>query len=37
MRYKIDENLNDDVSKLLAGAGHDSETVHAEGLLGACD
>lgn len=37
MRFKIDENLHDDVAALLAGAGHDAETVHTEGLQGCPD
>ena len=37
MRFKIDENLHDDVAKLLAGKGHDAQTVHDEGLRGADD
>jgi len=36
MRFKIDENLHGDVAALLAGRGHDAETVHSEGLRG-CD
>jgi predicted nuclease of predicted toxin-antitoxin system len=36
MRFKIDENLHDEVSLLLAGNGHDSQTVHEERLRG-CD
>lgn len=34
MRFKIDENLHDDVADLLAADGHDVETVHSEGLRG---
>jgi predicted nuclease of predicted toxin-antitoxin system len=37
MRFKIDENLHDDVAALLAGAGHDVQTVYAEGLRGCHD
>ena len=37
MRFKIDENLHDDVAHLMSGAGHDVETVHTEGLRGADD
>ncbi len=37
MRFKIDENLHDDVAQLMQGAGHDVETVHTEGLRGADD
>jgi predicted nuclease of predicted toxin-antitoxin system len=36
MRFKIDENLHDDVAALLAGHGYDVHTVHTEGLRG-CD
>jgi predicted nuclease of predicted toxin-antitoxin system len=36
MRFKIDENLHDDVAQLLSQAGHDAQTVHDEGLRG-CD
>jgi predicted nuclease of predicted toxin-antitoxin system len=36
MRFKIDENLHDDVADLLIKAGHDAKTVHDEGLRG-CD
>ncbi|HEY3391575.1 MAG TPA: DUF5615 family PIN-like protein [Lacipirellulaceae bacterium] len=35
-RFKIDENLHDDVAALLADRGHDVHTVHTEGLQG-CD
>jgi predicted nuclease of predicted toxin-antitoxin system len=34
MRFKIDENLHDDLAALLATRGHDVETVHTEGLRG---
>ena len=37
MRFKIDENLRDDVAALLTGHGHDVHTVHTEGLRGAQD
>jgi predicted nuclease of predicted toxin-antitoxin system len=37
MLLKIDENLHDDVAVLLAAAGHDAHTVHAEGLRGSGD
>jgi predicted nuclease of predicted toxin-antitoxin system len=37
MRFKVDENLHDDVAVQLAGAGHDAETVHTEGLRGCID
>jgi predicted nuclease of predicted toxin-antitoxin system len=36
MRFKIDENLHDDVQALFAANAHDVETVHSEGLRG-CD
>lgn len=36
MRFKIDENLHDDVAALFARQGHDAHTVHSEGLRG-CD
>jgi hypothetical protein len=31
MRFKIDENLHDDVAALLAADGYDAHTVHVEG------
>ncbi len=37
MQFKINENLPDEVAVLLVSAGHDAETVHAEGLRGAVD
>jgi predicted nuclease of predicted toxin-antitoxin system len=37
MRFKIDENLHDDVAALLSGAGHEVHTVHDEGLRGSFD
>lgn len=37
MRFKIDENLPDDVAALLTHEGHDAETVHTEGLRGCID
>jgi predicted nuclease of predicted toxin-antitoxin system len=37
MRFKIDENLHDDVAVLLADRGHDVHTVHTEGLKGCHD
>jgi predicted nuclease of predicted toxin-antitoxin system len=36
MRFKIDENLHDDVASLLTARGHDAETIHSEALRG-CD
>lgn len=37
MRFKIDENLHDDVAALLAAHGYDAHTVHAEQLRGSHD
>jgi len=37
MRFKIDENLHDEVAAMLAAAGHDAHTVYDEGLLGSSD
>lgn len=37
MRFKIDENLYDDVAEVLRGRGHDAETVYGEGLQGKDD
>jgi predicted nuclease of predicted toxin-antitoxin system len=37
MRFKIDENLHDDVAALLVAAGHDVQTVYDEGLRGSID
>jgi predicted nuclease of predicted toxin-antitoxin system len=37
MRFKIDENLHDDVAALFAAAGHDVHTVYDEGLRGSRD
>jgi predicted nuclease of predicted toxin-antitoxin system len=37
MRFKIDENLHQDVAKLLIEAGHDAHTVKEEGLRGVDD
>lgn len=37
MRFKIDENLHDDVAALLVAAGHDVDTVYDEGLRGSPD
>lgn len=33
MRFKIDENLPHECTELLTDAGHQTETVHTEGLL----
>jgi predicted nuclease of predicted toxin-antitoxin system len=37
MRFKVDENLHDDIAALLASHGHDVHTVHFQGLRGAGD
>ncbi len=37
MKFKIDENLPREVAELFVNGGHDVETVHAEGLVGATD
>ena len=37
MRFKIDENLHDDVAALLRSHGHDARTVVDEGLRGRAD
>lgn len=37
MRFKIDENLHDDVAAMLVAAGHDVHTVYDEGLRGSPD
>jgi predicted nuclease of predicted toxin-antitoxin system len=34
MRFKIDENLHDDVAEVLRTRGHDAQTVLDEGLRG---
>ena len=34
MRFKIDENLHDDVAEALRMSGHDAQTVTNEGLRG---
>jgi predicted nuclease of predicted toxin-antitoxin system len=34
MRFKIDENLHDDVAEALRMSGHDAQTVANEGLRG---
>ena len=36
MRFKIDENLHQEVAALFQASGHDAETVHSEGISG-CD
>ena len=37
MRFKIDENLHDDVAEALRAHGHDAQTVFDEGLRGRPD
>ncbi len=37
MRFKVDENLPNEVARLLAEAGHDASTVLEEGIGGAPD
>ncbi|MBS0208101.1 MAG: DUF5615 family PIN-like protein [Planctomycetes bacterium] len=37
MRFKIDENLHDEIGDLLSSHGHDAHTVHTEGLCGSDD
>ena len=37
MRFKIDENLPNDVAAVLTRSGHDVATVHGQGLVGAGD
>ena len=37
MKFKIDENLHDNVAALLAGTGHDAKTVHDRGIRGCND
>jgi predicted nuclease of predicted toxin-antitoxin system len=37
MRFKIDENLHDDVAGLFRSAGHDVHTVYDEGLRSSTD
>jgi predicted nuclease of predicted toxin-antitoxin system len=37
MRFKIDENLHEDVAETLRQQGHNAETVIAEGLRGHAD
>jgi len=37
MRFKIDENLHEDVAELLRTHGHDAQTVFDEGLRGHAD
>lgn len=37
MRFKVDENLPQEVVDLLRAAGHDAHSVHQERLVGAVD
>jgi predicted nuclease of predicted toxin-antitoxin system len=37
MKFKIDENLPDEVARRLEAAGHDAHTVADEGLRGSVD
>jgi predicted nuclease of predicted toxin-antitoxin system len=37
MRFKVDENLHEDVAELLRTRGHDAQTVFEEGLRGRAD
>lgn len=37
MKFKVDENLPSEVAADLAAAGHDSQTVYDEGLVGSAD
>ena len=37
MKFKIDENLPNEVAQLLRDAGHDVFSVHEQGLVGAKD
>ena len=37
MRFKIDENLHEDVAEALRTHGHDAQTVFDEGLRGHAD
>ena len=37
MRFKIDENLPNDVATVLTRSGHDVSTVFGQGLVGAGD
>ena len=36
-RFKIDENLPEDVAQLLRAAGHDVRTIHDQAMVGARD
>jgi predicted nuclease of predicted toxin-antitoxin system len=37
MKFKIDENLPDEIARDLRAVGHEADTVHDEGLAGADD
>ena len=37
MRFKVDENLHEEVAAALCAEGHDAETVYDEGLRGHSD
>jgi len=37
MKFKVDENLPDEVAELLRDAGHDAVTIYEERLVGADD
>ncbi len=37
MRFKVDEDLPDDIAEVLRMHGHDAETVYGEGLRGKTD
>lgn len=37
MKFKIDENLPVEIAAVFQQAGHDTETVHSEGLAGVTD
>lgn len=37
MRFKVDENLHDDVAAALRNEGHDAQTVYDQGLRGQSD
>ena len=37
MKFKVDENLPEDLAQDLIASGHDADTVRGEGLVGADD
>jgi len=37
MRFKVDENLHDDIAEALRSRGHDAVTVHDQGMRGDSD